>query len=260
MPSVTLVEGARRFAVWVEVRDGVTVVSKQGWGETASAALQREATILGALRHPGVVHLMSVESAAPPAGSHTRLVTRFAGAHTLLTAPPASPGAHVLRAGQLLATLAALHARGLAHGAVDPSHVVVAPSGSARWCGFGHVRAASAAALADETLAVAELATRALSGARLPRRGASLRWRTERTLLAEAAAILADGRLDAAGLASALVRLLPNGPPHRPSLNPGRSAQTDGNLVGEQSAGDGEDELLTTPLHETVEHPADLRR
>ena len=260
VPSVDLVEGARRFAVWVEVSDGVTVVSKQGWGAVASASLQREAAILGAFRHPGVVDLVTVDSAGPIEGNHTRLSTRFAGSHTLLTAPPATPALHVLRAGQLLATLAALHARGLAHGAVEPSHVVVGPTGSARWCGLGRVRAAPAAVLADETLAVADLATRALATARLPRHRASQRARNERHLVADASAILADGRLDAAGLASALTSLLPPGPAHRPQTPRRGSAQADGHLVGEQSAGDGEDEMLATPFHQTIEHAADLRR
>ncbi len=260
VPTVAVVEGARRFAVWVEVRGGVPVVIKQGWGPVASAALQREAAVLEAFRHPGVVDVVAVESSPSGAAEHSRLTTRFAGSHTLRTAPPAGGALLILRTGQVLATLAALHGRGLLHGAIDPSHVVVGPTGSARWCGLGRVRTAPPASLLEESRAVAHLASEHLSDARLPRRRVSAEARAERRLVAEATAVLADGRLDAGGLASALTALLPVGPPRDQRVPRRASAQPDGDLIGQQPARNGEDEVIPPPFHQPVQDPTDLLR
>ncbi len=260
VPSVGSVDGARRFAVWVEAGSDGVVVVKQGSGAVAAAALHREAEVLAAFRHPGVVAVVAVDSTPHDAAGHTRLTTRFAGSHTLRTAPPATAALLVLRAGQLLATLAGLHSRGLVHGAVDASHVVVGPGGAARWCGLGRVRAAPAAARAEETRAAADLAARTLSEVRFPHHRASSRGRAERRMVDEASAVLADGRLDAGGLASALTTLLPIAPTGNRRLRRRRSAKADGDLVGQQSAGDREDEMLAPPLHQAVQNPVDLLR
>lgn len=254
------VAGARRFAVWVEASKGVALVVKQGWGATASSALQREAAVLGAFRHPGAVELVSVGSAPPDALGFTRLVTRFAGAHTLGTAPPATARLLVLRSGQVLATLAALHSRGLLHGAVDPSHIVVGPTGSARWCGLGRVQIAAPEALDQETRVAADLAAGALLTARFSHYRATTSGRAERRLVHEALDVLTDDRLDAAGMASTLTTLLPRVPPGARRFRRRTSAKTDGDLVGEQPASDGQHQVLAAPLHEAVEDPADLLR
>lgn len=227
---------------------------KTGWGPVATAVLGREAQVLASLRHPGVVELVHFEHAAPGAVGPTRLITRLAGVHSLRTAPPGTPVGTVTRIGQLLATLATLHARGLGHGAVGATHVVVGPSGSARWCGLGRCAPMPPDVRHAEVRATAELGLEALAAVRRPARR---RWRTP-DLAALAGAVLADDRLDAEAMATTLMNLLaPRGTPHRVPPREG-STQPHGDLVGEQTTRHAEHHGVAVSLHEPVEHAGEL--
>ncbi len=112
---------------------GRVVVRKVPEDEIDAERLAHEATVLAAARHPGVVQVL-VEPAADPDGA---LVLAMAGTHSLETVPPL-PLAEL--AGVMAAvaeTLADLHTLGLAHGRIEPAHVVLGSGGRPILCGFG---------------------------------------------------------------------------------------------------------------------------
>ena len=104
--------------------EGRPVLVKEGDAEL----LRREAAVLAAARHPGVV-----EVAAEGEG---RLVLRFAGTRTLADLRPPVERAAALGAA-LAATVADLHALNIRHGRITPSRVVLDSSGRPVLCGFG---------------------------------------------------------------------------------------------------------------------------
>lgn len=253
-PYRGLVPSTPRFSTSVTPRGSDTVVVKAGSGDAAVVALRREAALLEAIDHPGFVEFLAIEFPHRP-NAAARLITRFAGTHTIHTAPPASIPVTIRRAGQLLASLASLHNRGLLHGAVDPSHLVVAPLGSIRWCGVGSAAPGTPEARIGEAHRAAGLALADLDSARLPRR----RRRHALRLRHLSSAILTDERLDAASMALALTHLLwasaGEGPP-----NPApASAQAQRHFVGQKSTGDTEHEPVTVELDEAVEHSGAFR-
>ena len=98
------------------------------------ARLRHEAGVLSRFEHPGVVRLVDHDE-GPPA----TLRTVFVGPDTWHDRPPvAAEVAPALSA--LGATLADLHEAGLAHGRVEPSHVLVDPQGRPVLCGLGDAR------------------------------------------------------------------------------------------------------------------------
>ena len=96
--------------------------------------LRREAEVLAAARHPGVVAL--IEDRSSDADAPT-VVTAWAGSTTLATvgrlAVEESAGVVAAAAD----TIAALHEMGIVHGHVDASHVILSPAGMPILCGFG---------------------------------------------------------------------------------------------------------------------------
>lgn len=243
-----------RFRVWLADRGGRPVVVKAGTGHPAVAALRREAAALDALRHPGVVELVDAEWVEAGTTPTAQITTGLAGVHTFHSVPPTSAPSAVIRAGQVLATLAAFHGRGLVHGAPDPSHLVVAPTGGARWCSLGATRPATATERRREARAVVPLLLADLDAARhrgLPRRQLV-------RFVDEAVATVTDERLDAAAMASALARLVSVsiGAASRAAHPP--SAEADRHLVGQQPPGHGEYEPVILARHEAVEDAVDL--
>lgn len=247
-------ERARRFSISLTRRDNATLVVKAGVGSVSVAALRREAAVLATFTHPGVVAFVALEEGVNRGTECAALMTRLAGVHTLRTAPPATAVIALTRAGQMLATLAALHSRGWVHGGIHPTHVVVSPTGAARWCGLGGVRRATSSTRADEVRAAAQLAAESLDAVRS--HGGHGRRSTR--LVSQAMDVLADERHDAVSLTAALTRLL-TGRPHRGVVRRAlRSAETDGNLVGQEPASDSEYQVVPAMLDESVEHPVDL--
>jgi len=103
-------------------------VVKVALDDTGVESLQREMRRLDQARHPGVVELLNA--------SEGRLELRWAGSHTLETTRPPVPVAAGLLAA-VATTVADLHAMGVVHGRIEPSHVVVDGVGRPVLCGFG---------------------------------------------------------------------------------------------------------------------------
>lgn len=95
------------------------------------ARIRREAEILSALDHPGVVTVIGQVD-----GDRTELHTAYVGTDTWARTPPSSPEA--LREGfaALADTMADLHAQGIAHGAISADHVLVGRDHRPVLCGF----------------------------------------------------------------------------------------------------------------------------
>jgi hypothetical protein len=196
-------------------RHGRWVVVK-ATGGPAAPELAGEARLLGALGHPGIVEL--VAHGAPGGGAGYEMATSLAGHHTLASATVTSLERALLTGGQLAATLAHLHARGVAHTRVDAGHVVVSPGGDVRLCGFRRACGATPGACHADVVAAAGLTRDLVDAATaLPRHGPG--WagpglarpvgsRSRRAVAADTREVLADPSLDAAGLARVLAGLL----------------------------------------------------
>ena len=129
--------------------DGTLLVRKRASTPAERRRLHREAVALARAAHPGVVPL--VEPAGRSGGAHTdaavapvdersELLTRFVGGHTLETTGPASTARARIERLTILAAVADilgdLHAQGLVHGALDPSHIVLDQGNRPVLCGF----------------------------------------------------------------------------------------------------------------------------
>jgi hypothetical protein len=91
-------------------------------------ALRWEAQALAAAAHPGVVELLGVDDDG--------LATIYAGTHSLATCAPLTAERIAAIGAALAATVADLHALGIVHGRIDPSHVIVGPDGRPLLCSF----------------------------------------------------------------------------------------------------------------------------
>lgn len=113
---------------------GRRVMAKLGANAEEAARLAREAELLEAARHPGVVELVGVDGS----GVGSLLLTAHVEGPTLAAVGPLplEEAAGVLAA--LASTLADLHGLGLVHGAVCPEHVIVGPGGRPVLCGLAY--------------------------------------------------------------------------------------------------------------------------
>jgi len=113
---------------------GRRVMAKVGGSAEEAGRLKREAELLEAARHPGVVDLVGVDGS----GMGSMLLTAHVEGPTLAAVGPLplEEAAGLLAA--LATTLADLHDLGLVHGAVCPEHVIVGPGGRPVLCSFGY--------------------------------------------------------------------------------------------------------------------------
>jgi hypothetical protein len=113
---------------------GRRVMAKVGATAEEAARLKREAELLEAARHPGVVELVGVDGS----GVGSMLLTGHVEGPTLAAVGPLplEEAAGLLAA--LASTLADLHALGVVHGAVCPDHVIVGPGGRPVLCSLGY--------------------------------------------------------------------------------------------------------------------------
>ncbi len=125
-------------ATETRIEDGVAVVVHRASGDDARA-LRAAGERLCAAAHPGVVELLASD------GTDDRWELRVAhGGRPLEVAGPLAVEQVANVVASVAATLADLHAAGIAHGRIDASHVLLGPQGRALLCGFGgHERAAA---------------------------------------------------------------------------------------------------------------------
>lgn len=110
------------------------VVTKRSTSRAGDDALQQEAALLDAARHPGVVGLVGCTGEDGAALVMTRWVGPIClrGAGSL----PVTEIAGTMAA--LAETVADLHEIGVVHGALVPEHVLLSSEGRPVLCGFGH--------------------------------------------------------------------------------------------------------------------------
>jgi len=116
--------------------------------------LRAEGARLRAASHPGVVQLLS----SAPSADGWELRTVHAG-RALDVARPSEVGHVASLAAGLAATLADLHAVGIVHGRIEPSHVLIGVHGRPVLCGFGADEAAPRAEPADDVAGVGAVLT-----------------------------------------------------------------------------------------------------
>ena len=164
--------------------------------------LRREAEILTAIAHPGVVRLMATQGGDAPEAVVFGLVEgpEFGRVEIQDQGVLAGIGAAVATA------LADLHDLGVVHSAISPSHVLIDERGRPVLCGFG------SASQPESPARVAELAredTAALGTMLLSRLPPTADARVRATLRAAAGLRGRSRRVDARWLASELVRRVP---------------------------------------------------
>ena len=134
------------------------VVVKRATGVTAAARLRAEAERLVNAAHPGVVELLS------SSGTDDRWELWLAHAGRPLDVVGAMSVAQVARlVAAAAATLADLHERGVVHGRVDASHVLIGEHGRPVLCGLG--AAAPGSTPADDVAALGGLLAALLGSA-----------------------------------------------------------------------------------------------
>jgi len=154
--------------------DGDTLVAvKTATGTDAVDRLRHEAVRLADASHPGVVAVVAcrdVDPAVPAGGGpgepSCELRTVYAGEPvTRWTGSVADVGGV---AAAVASTLADLHAAGIVHGRLDPSHVLLGDGGRPRLCGWSGPDGAGAA---DDVAAWGRLVHDLITRAPAPRRG-----------------------------------------------------------------------------------------
>lgn len=115
------------------MKHDVGLLAAKEAGERGADALRAEAQVLFSVQGPGVVELIGVTDADPPA-----LLTRWVGSRSLADVPvPLAPDRVAALCLAVAAVVGRLHRGGMVHGAVDPSHVLLDPHGRPVLCGFG---------------------------------------------------------------------------------------------------------------------------
>ncbi|MEM9035197.1 MAG: hypothetical protein AAGA99_01835 [Actinomycetota bacterium] len=117
--------------VQLRMIDGRATAVKTRPGPDGPAALAAELSLLRSLDLPGVVRLASEALTDEPA-----LLLDGSGTSTLATTTP-DPEQVRMIGRHLLETVRALHESGIAHDAIEPSHVLWAPNREPVLCGFG---------------------------------------------------------------------------------------------------------------------------
>ncbi|HUP71602.1 MAG TPA: hypothetical protein VM282_01005 [Acidimicrobiales bacterium] len=127
---------------------GRLVAVKTAENAAEAAQLGREADLLRRSAHPGVVAIVSFTSHADSA----ELVLTAPSEHTVAEEVPDSVRRCLDFVAAAAEIVADLHAMGIAHGALRPDHILVAPHGQPVLCGFG-----SAQSVVDPQLFAADV-------------------------------------------------------------------------------------------------------
>jgi hypothetical protein len=120
-------------------------VFKQAHSPEERRRLGREAAILRAIAHPGVVQLVRVEGPDPP----DRLVLRRVAGGNLARLRMQPAGVIAGLGAAVATTLADLHDLGVSHGAIEAGHVLLDEQGRPVLCSFGRAQRDTTAAGVD---------------------------------------------------------------------------------------------------------------
>lgn len=115
--------------------------------QSAAASLLKEARLAASLQHPAFVHIYAIEEDGNSPSIIMELVPGLTLKAWMAAHPISEPGyqARVLgMAQQIASAMQEAHARGLIHGDLKPSNLMVEPSGKLRILDFGLARQADA--------------------------------------------------------------------------------------------------------------------
>ena len=127
----------------VQVRsegDGRLVAVKVSLHDGEEADFVREAAMLATSRHPGVVRLIGLR---PSRDGGLELTTEWVGARSLANLCPLPPEQAAATVGAVASTVADLHRRGIVHGGIDATHVLLDGEGRPVLCSFRRARLVS---------------------------------------------------------------------------------------------------------------------
>src|SRR5258706_6945253 len=139
--------------------DGRPVAVKRASGPSASGRLAREAAALSAARHPGVVELLSVTLDGDEPSITTAWVAGGSIDAALARATPTPLLVGVVADAAM--TISELHDRGIVHGRIDATHVLIAERGAVV---TGLAEASTDGQPADDVLALGHLLERITAG------------------------------------------------------------------------------------------------
>jgi hypothetical protein len=176
--------------------------SKQAGTDEERARLARERAVLSAVAHPGIVRLARVGDAS--SGEANELTLHLVPGGSMADLPRQSVAAVAGLGAALATTVADLHHLGIAHGALEPSHVLLDDEGRPVLCSLGRTTTASA----DEWSAACRRDVQALAGLLLDRLPAGASPRLVRRL--RAAASPRRRPADARRMAHLLVNAVPD--------------------------------------------------
>lgn len=111
---------------------GRQVAVKRAETPDEAARLRREADLLEVAAHPGLIEIVRWQD-----GAAAELSTVWVGGPSLAEAPPLDIEEVAGVVAAAASTLADLHAAGLVHGSVEPSHVLLDADGRPVLCGLG---------------------------------------------------------------------------------------------------------------------------
>ena len=174
----------------------VSTVTKRAEGTGPRSRLAHEAAVLETIAHPGVVRLVEYRSG----DEWDELITEFSGAVTLADHRPSDLAAVAGLGAAIADTVADLHEMGLAHGCLQPDHVVLGARRRPVLCSFSQASYDQEALLGD-VVALGQLVSELLDCVPQARGGAE---RRVRNAIAEAASDAAEGRGTARTLARSL--------------------------------------------------------
>ena len=152
---------ASSTSIEVHATHGIVVV-KRSTDPAGLERLRREATVLDAARHPGVVDLVERRSD----DGHPVVMTRWVGPLSLAATGRLPIDQVAATVAALSETVADLHELGLVHRNLRSEHVLLATDGRPVLCGFGGAtfvahRSHRASAPADDVRALGQLLARA---------------------------------------------------------------------------------------------------
>ncbi len=206
--------------VRVRHHGGRLAAVKVGIDPNREVELVREAAMLTAARHPGVVRLLGLTGG--PDG--LELITAWVGTRSLADASPLTAGEGAGVIGALASTVADLHRHGIVHGSIEPSHVLLDERGRPILCSFGHARLVARTGVSncprpsDDVAAIGETLAAAVGAPDDPELVPSRRFRRRQdhhlhrevlTIADHARAHDSASRPSAASLAAALATLVP---------------------------------------------------